>query len=77
MKNIKSIVLGLVASLKNNASLLLAFALVLAMTGIAGATGSDVQSIVDSANTTFSSVATACVTIGVFFIGYRLAKRIR
>lgn len=35
----------------------------------------DVSAIVTGASTTFTAVATLCVTIGTFFIGYRLAKR--
>ena len=37
--------------------------------------GTDVTAILDAATTTFTGVATLCVTIGTFFIGYRLVKR--
>jgi len=38
---------------------------------------SDVSAIVTGAETTFSAVATLCVAMGIFFIGYRIAKRVR
>jgi len=38
---------------------------------------SSVDAIVTGAETTFSAVATLCVAMGVFFIGYRIAKRVR
>jgi len=39
--------------------------------------GTDVDEIVTGATTTFVAVATLCVTIGVFFVGYRIAKKVR
>lgn len=39
--------------------------------------GTDVTEIVTSATTTFAAVATLCVTIGVFMVGYRLARKVR
>ena len=41
------------------------------------ATGSTVSDITDAATSTFAVVAGICVTIGVFMIGYRLARKIR
>lgn len=41
------------------------------------ATGSDVTNITDAASSTFGVVATLCVTIGTFMIGYRLARKVR
>lgn len=41
------------------------------------ATGSTVTDITDAATSVFATVATICVTIGVFMIGYRLARKIR
>jgi len=38
---------------------------------------SDVTDITDAASSVFATVATVCVTIGVFMIGYRLARKIR
>jgi len=52
----------------------------LVLVGLFTSTGfcqADVADIVDGASTTFTAVATVCVTMGVFFIGYRIAKRIR
>jgi len=37
----------------------------------------DVTSIVTGATSVFTAVATLCVSIGVFFVGYRLAKRVK
>jgi hypothetical protein len=37
----------------------------------------DVADIVSGASTTFTAVAGVCVTMGVFFIGYKIARRIR
>lgn len=66
--------------MKNNRmSRLLAIATVL----FAGAMGAmaqsapDVDSIATAAGTTFTAVATLCVTIGTFYVGYRLVKRIK
>lgn len=52
----------------------------LALVGLFTSTGycqADVTDIVDGASSTFTAVAAVCVTMGVFFIGYRIAKRIR
>lgn len=38
---------------------------------------SQVTDITSAASSTFTTVAGICVTMGVFFIGYRIAKRIR
>lgn len=38
---------------------------------------SDVGSIITAATTTFAAVATLCVTIGIFMVGYRLARKVR
>lgn len=38
---------------------------------------SNVSDIVDGAETVFNTVAVVCVSMGVFFIGYRIAKRVR
>jgi hypothetical protein len=38
---------------------------------------SDVGEIVSSASTTFSAVASLCVVIGTFMVGYRLARKVR
>jgi len=46
----------------------------LAVVGSANAQ-SDVGSIVTAATTTFSAVATLCVTIGTFMIGYKLVRK--
>jgi len=55
--------------------------IVIAMLALAAAPAvhaqSDVASIVTGATTTFGAVATLCVAMGVFFIGYRIAKRVR
>jgi len=48
-----------------------------ALTGSALADGTDVTTIVTSASTVFTAVATLCVTIGTFMIGYRLARKVR
>jgi len=37
---------------------------------------SDATTIITSATTAFSSVATLCVTIGTFFVVYRLVRRV-
>jgi len=37
----------------------------------------DVTEIVDGASAVFTAVAGLCVSIGIFFVGYRLAKRVR
>lgn len=54
----------------------------LAVVGLAAAplaahAGTDVTDIVTGAQTTFVAVATLCVAIGIFFVGYRLAKRVK
>ena len=54
--------------------LLIAVAIVAASPAFAD---SDVSTIVSSAGTTFGAVATLCVTIGTFMIGYRLARKVR
>jgi len=41
------------------------------------AQAADVLDIVTGASGTFTAVATLCVTIGVFFVGYRIAKKVR
>lgn len=46
-------------------------------TAAANAQTADVSDIVSGASSTFTAVAGVCVTMGVFFIGYRIAKRIR
>jgi len=63
---------------KFNAAFKYLFALVclLALT-LPAAAQSDVTDITDAATSVFSAVATICVTIGVFMIGYRLARKIR
>jgi len=38
---------------------------------------SDVNTIVSTATTVWGTVATLCVTIGVFTIGYRLVRKVR
>jgi len=38
---------------------------------------SQITDITDAATTTFATVAGICVTIGVFMIGYKLARKIR
>jgi len=50
---------------------------VLALGATSAQAQSNVTDIVDGASTVFTAVATLCVTIGVFFVGYRLAKRVR
>jgi len=37
----------------------------------------DAGAIVTSAGATFTAVSTLCVTIGTFFVVYRLAKRVK
>ena len=37
----------------------------------------DVTTIVSSSSTVFTAVATLCVTIGTFMVGYRLARKVR
>lgn len=49
----------------------------LALTTVGAFAQSDVGTIVSSASTTFGAVATLCVTIGTFLIGYRLARKVR
>ena len=49
----------------------------LALSPLALLAQSDVNSIVSSASTTFGAVATLCVTIGVFMVGYRLARKVK
>jgi hypothetical protein len=44
---------------------------------LAQSSSPDPTSIVTSATTIFTAAATLCVTIGTFYVGYRLAKRIR
>jgi hypothetical protein len=48
-----------------------------ALTGSALADGTDVTTIVTAASSVFTAVATLCVTIGTFMIGYRLARKVR
>jgi len=55
-------------------SLAIALATMAALPAMAQTSVSD---IVSGAETTFTAVATLCVTIGVFFVGYRLAKRVK
>jgi len=45
--------------------------------GVPAYAGTDATAIVDAAESAFVAVATLCVTIGTFFIVYRLAKRVR
>lgn len=61
----------------NRLNKVLAVASVLAIGGASAMAQSDVASVVTSATSTFQSVAALCVTIGTFFIGYRLVKRAR
>lgn len=56
---------------------ILALGIVAASALSASAQTADVGDIVTAASTTFTAVAALCVTIGTFFIGYRLAKRAR
>lgn len=62
--------------MKNRKSLLVA-GLVLGLSGMAAMAGTDVSAITDAATTTWTAVATLCVTIGTFIIGYRLARKVR
>ena len=39
--------------------------------------GQDVTTIVSNASSVFTAVATLCVTIGTFMVGYRLARKVR
>jgi hypothetical protein len=50
---------------------------VLGLTCLASYAGTEVTEITDQASTVFGIVAGICVTIGVFMIGYRLARKIR
>jgi len=49
----------------------------LALGALGASAQSDVSAITTSATTTFAAVATLCVTIGTFMIGYRLARKVR
>jgi len=56
--------------------LFLCLALVLAI-ALPASAQSDITDITDAASSVFATVAGICVTIGVFMIGYRLARKIR
>jgi len=60
-----------------NLQVLLLVAFVLLVGTFASQASMNVNDIVDAAETVFASVAAVCVTIGVFMIGYRLARKIR
>lgn len=55
---------------------LVVFALCL-FASVAKAVDPTVDDIVTGASTTFTAVAGVCVTMGVFFIGYKIARKIR
>lgn len=63
--------------MKNRIAKLSAIAATVAAIPMLASAGTDVTDIVTGAQTTFVAVATLCVSIGIFFVGYRLAKRVK
>jgi hypothetical protein len=63
--------------MKKLTTVLLGGAVLVAAGSVQAATGSTVTDITDAATSVFATVAGICVTIGVFMIGYRLARKIR
>jgi hypothetical protein len=49
----------------------------LGLVGLTAQAGTDVTEITTAASSIFATVAGICVTIGVFMVGYRLARKVR
>jgi len=65
-----------VAAFARNHSKKIMTGAVLGASAMAASAQTDATAIVTSASTAFTSVATLCVTIGTFFIVYRLVRRV-
>lgn len=63
--------------MKNKLNRIALVAGVLTLSAASAMAGTDVTEITDAATSIFATVAGVCVTIGVFMIGYKLARKIR
>lgn len=65
--------------LKNRLLLTALFAVAIATANVhaTGTVDTDVSSMIDSATATFTAIKAVIVTIALFFVGYRLLKKLR